>query len=238
MMTISPHLRATVAGGVRSGLRRLGVDVGRVRPAPYRPRSLPVEPRTILDVGAADGTPELYDAYPGAAIVAFEPIAEQIEALRPKLAHRDVEYVNVAVGSADGTARLHVDPENLLKSSLNDRTALTSTAVELRDRTVAVRTLDDVVAEHGWSGPFALKVDTEGFELDVLRGAAATLRETAVVHCETSVGARFEGGYLFRDLAELLIDAGFDLVDLTAAPRGADGRTIYADCVWVPVGRD
>ena len=225
---------------VQAGLglaARVGVDVRRYRPHPYRPRTLPLPPRTVLDVGAADGTAELYRAYPDALVVAVEPIVEQLDALRGVLAGLPAEFHAVAVGAEEGEAELDVDPSNLLKSSFSRRTALTASNVELAPRRVPVRTLDALLSEHAWGPPFILKIDTEGHDLDVLRGAEKVLANTVALYCETSLAPRFESGYLFRDIATFLLDRGFDLTDVLATARGPDGRTAVADCLWTPVDR-
>jgi len=212
----------------------MGWEVRRRRSRPFRPLDLPVEPRTLLDVGAADGTPELYDAYPDALIVAFDPLIEQLDLLRKKLNPRECEPVQIALGKATGRAELAVDQMNLFKSSLHPRTALTRSNGPTMAQTVSVRALDDLVRERGWAPPFILKIDTEGHELEVLEGAMETLMKTAAIYCETSVAPRFEDGYRFSDIAAFLIASGFELCDVLAAPRLPDGRTSYLDCVWIP----
>lgn len=219
---------------IRAGFARIGVEVRRHRPHPYRPANLSLEPRTILDIGAADGTPDLYRAFPNAHLVAFEPIREQLEQLRASLGGRPCELMPLAIGSSEGELHLSVDPTNLLKSSFHSRTHLTVSPGSTVTRPVPLRKLDAIVQECNWPPPYALKIDTEGHELDVLLGATQTLSKTVVLYCETSVGPRFQGGYTFSDVARLLIDRGFELVDVLAAPRGADGRILFLDAVWAP----
>lgn len=233
-MSRTPLPTRTVANVCRGVLRHLGLDVRRYRPHPYRPATLVAEPRTILDVGAADGTPELYDAFPKAFLVAFEPIAEQLARLGLLLGDRPAEFVTVALGNTDGKLELTIDTTNALKSSFHSRTPLTSSSGTTVGRCVDLRTLDQLAKTSNWQPPFALKIDTEGHELAILQGAPETLKRTAVLYCETTVGRRFEQGYQFSDVASLLFDRGFELVDVLTAPRGRDGRTLFLDTVWTP----
>jgi FkbM family methyltransferase len=159
--------------------------------------------------------------------------SQQLARLRPSLAGRTAEYVEAAVGDRDGTVELHIDRTNILKSSFNSRTALTASDGGVDRRMVPMRPLDDLVVEHNWLAPFALKIDTEGHELAVLSGAEQTLSGCAVVYCETSVAARFESGYQFSDVACRMLELGFELVDVIDAPTGRDGRTVFLDCVWL-----
>jgi FkbM family methyltransferase len=218
---------------LRQTAQRVGLDVRRFRPHPWRPLGLATEVKTILDVGAADGTPDLYEAYPSANIVAIDPIGEQLARLRENLAGRSAEYIEAAVGDREGTVELHIDRANILKSSVSSRTALTASDGGSDRRMVPMRPLDDLVAEHNWLTPFALKIDTEGHEVAVLSGAERTLSDCAVVYCETSVAARFENGYQFSDVAGRMLELGFELVDVIDAPIGRDGRTLFLDCVWL-----
>lgn len=219
---------------LRRGAARIGLDIKRFRPHPWRPVQLSIEIPTIIDVGAADGTPELYNAYPSSKIVAIDPIAEQLARLEAKLVDRDVDYIETALGDHEGQVELHVDHDNLLKSTANKRTELTASNGPSTARIVRMRRLDDLVAQGGWQPPYALKIDTEGHELAVLTGATETLSKCAVVYCETSVAGRFAGGYRFSQVARFMLDLGFDLVDVIDAPVGVDGRTVFLDCVWMP----
>lgn len=187
-----------------------------------------------MDVGAADGTPDLYRAFPDAHLVAFEPIKEQLEQLKASLGGRSCELMPVAIGSSEGELHLSVDSTNLLKSSFHCRTDLTMSPGSPVTRPVPLRKLDAIVQEYNWPPPYALKIDTEGHEFDVLLGATQTLSKTVVLYCETSVGHRFQSGYTFSDVARLLIDRGFELMDVLAAPRAVDGRTLFLDAVWAP----
>jgi FkbM family methyltransferase len=229
-------VRDEVVTAIRRGFGAVGLEVRRARPHPWRPEGVAIAAGTILDVGAADGTPELYAAFPDAHLVAFDPIPEQLERLRRSVESREsVELIEVALGSSPGRAELHIPTARPLKSSLHTRTALTAESGDYDTRAVQVRRLDDVVQEHTWPTPFILKVDTEGHDLEVLEGAVETLRACAVVYCETSLSRRFDGGYRFADMSRFMFDQGFDLVDVLDAPRARDGRTAYLDCVWVPI---
>ncbi len=222
--------RKALKRAVRRTLARGGLDVRRAG-HPWRPPDCPPI-GTVIDVGAADGTPELYEAYPEANLVVIDPLREQLDRLSEKTAPRAVVPVVSALGAEDSELELTVPSENLYKSSLHARTSLTDESGDVSVRRVTVRRLDDLVAEHGWAEPLVLKVDTEGHDLEVLKGAVSTLRGCPVVYTEASLGRRFVDGYGFKDLATFMFDAGFDLVDVLDAPRGRDRRTAFLDCVW------
>src|SRR3546814_18230554 len=82
----------------------------------------------------------------------------------------------MALGAETGTATINVS-ENLASSSLLDVEARSVEALRETGYTgteeIVVRTLDEVV-EPDWRRPLALKIDTQGFELEVLKGAQQT----------------------------------------------------------------
>ncbi|MFT5439744.1 MAG: hypothetical protein ACI9MJ_001610, partial [Alphaproteobacteria bacterium] len=65
-------------------------------------------PRTVIDIGVADGTPWLYDGYPDAKLVLVEPNEHYDEKLKKILSNRDVEFHSFAAGSEEGTLQLNI----------------------------------------------------------------------------------------------------------------------------------
>jgi FkbM family methyltransferase len=82
--------------------------------------------------------------------------------------------------------------------------------------TVPMTTLDAVVRELSVEPPFLLKLDVQGSEASVLAGASVTLASTDVVVCEADIAD-------FEKIDSALVNAGFDLYDLTTLSRLQDG---------------
>ena len=183
-------------------------------------------PATVIDVGVADGTPPLYAAFPDAYLVLFDPLVEFEPELARIVQERPGEYFVGALGSAPGTATLEVDP-NLHVSSVLPKLA---SGFDVQRREVPVTTLDDMVAEHDWKAPFGLKLDTEGSEMEVLRGASDTLAQTDFVISEVSVHERFEGACTPAELVAEMRTQGFELCDLLDAdvtPLGVQADALF-----------
>ena len=106
-----------------------------------------------------------------------------------------------AVGSSEGTTTIQVDKDILQRSSLNKRSSLTVTDSTIEERNISVCTLDSILKKEKFKTPFILKIDTEGFELEVIKGAKELLKDTLYVISEVSVASRFEGSYSFYDYA-------------------------------------
>lgn len=202
--------------------RRALTNCGRawVIPSRYRPI---LHPGTVIDVGANNGTPELYAAFPDAFHLLIEPMAEHVEDLSRILETVRGDYETVAVGAEPGTAVLNVEPKRGPMSSLLTRTTDTATGDEVERRSVQVRTLDDVVQRRDLPKPFGVKIDTEGYELEVIKGAPETLAASQFVIAECSTIKRFEGGYESVDLIDAMREHGFVVFDvMRSGPRIVD----------------
>jgi FkbM family methyltransferase len=76
---------------------------------------------------------------------------------------------------------------------------------------LSLRTLDTVLAEQQIHRIDAIKLDTQGSELDILRGAESALRNCALVDIEVEFNPIYEGQPLFCDVDRFLRDHGFVL---------------------------
>lgn len=227
-------------GMVRGLLARFGLRVTRLNDygwSVYNLRKPGLAPSTIFDVGVHSGTPELYAAFPEAYYVLVDPLKENEHHLKEILTRYRGEYLLEAAGANPGTATIHVEPSFVGRSSILERTRFTATGSEPEERSIPITTLDEVVDKRGLSGPFAIKIDTEGFELEVIRGAERTLRESQFVIAEVSVSKRFEGGYIFADMISEMAKHGFHLCDVLTVPRSQRTReAMFLDVMFRPSG--
>jgi FkbM family methyltransferase len=183
-------------------------------------------PATVIDVGVAEGTEPLYEAFPDAYLALIEPLAEWEPDLSRLVESRPGDYVLTAVGAREGSIAIQVD-ENLFTSSVLPQVNRQPSAGQ---REVPVTTLDRLVETRGWHPPFGLKIDVEGFEHDVIEGAEATLAQTQFVVTEISVSERFVGGCSPAELIDLLRSHGFEVCDVIAA--GVTPIGIHADAIF------
>ena len=91
---------------------------------------------------------------------------------------------------------------------------------------VPATTLDALVKELSLQPPFLLKLDVQGAEKAVLKGARSVLENCSVVVCEADIDD-------FQDINALLLDAGFFLYDLTTLQRLRDGTLGWFYPVYV-----
>ena len=188
-------------------------------------------PATLIDVGVGPGTAQLYQAFPSAYLVLIEPLVEFEPKLQELVAGRAGEYALTTVGASPGTVQIEVDRNSLIASSLLPN--LIEPDHNREPRAVPMTTLDALYAERRWNPPFGLKVDTEGFEDQVIAGAANLLRDTQFVLAEVSVMKRFEGSYTFADFVAAMLAHGFRVCDVLHVARGRQDREAqYVDALF------
>jgi len=96
---------------------------------------------------------------------------------------------------------------------------------------VAVTTLDAVIESTGVAGPLGLKIDTEGNELEVLKGLTKYWDTTRFVICEAGIRRRFFESYQFSERVSFLLGRGFLFYNFLN-PAAANPR--YYDILFVP----
>src|SRR6185437_10394420 len=75
-------------------------------------RRLKFRPATIIDVGVAEGTPDLYEAFPKAYLMLIEPVAEFFGDITQILAARPGVHVPAALGNEPGERTIRLEPTN------------------------------------------------------------------------------------------------------------------------------
>ncbi len=176
---------------------------------------------TVIDVGANAGqfASDLRRGGYDGAIFSFEPI-KAAHAACVRAANDDANWhvmPAMALGNQVGTAEIHVS-QNLVSSSLmpikrNSVDAAPQSAFSNKE-TITVARLDDV-AESGWVRPLALKIDTQGFELEVLRGGTSTLQDVVLLQLEMSLVELYEGAPTFSEVYREVEALGFRCISIT-----------------------
>jgi len=168
-------------------------------------------PQTVIDVGVASGTFELYDAFPDAGHLLIEPLAEFEETLQGICRKYKAQYVLAAASNETGRATIHVHPDLQGSSFLRE---IEGEYVDGNPRQVPTITIDEVVANRGLRGPFVIKVDIQGAELMVLEGARVTLSQTELVILEVSLFGTLVGGPMLHDMVTYMRERGFVVYDI------------------------
>ena len=187
---------------------------------------------TMVDVGCRWGPDARWAALdPHLQFVGFDPDPVECRELAARLGNPRYSFVPAALGSSPGTRTLHVTAEPACSSLfppdiqvIENRPSL-AVANPVGTEEVSVVTLDDWLASRPEVPVDFIKVDTQGSELDVLRGASRALAAASAVEVEVEFNPIYKGQPLFGEVDAYLRDHGFvlwRLRDLThyGAPGG------------------
>jgi FkbM family methyltransferase len=198
----------------------------------------------VIDVGANEGQFGLSlrrGGYRG-RIVSFEPIPE-ICARLIQICSRDANWsaFQLALADRDGTAELHVAKGPQLSSLLTPtkwNQARESDVVQARRETVTIKRLDAIFHNLHSKRPF-LKIDVQGAEEIVLRGAEKSLPNVVGVQLEIALYQFYESQLLLSDTLNLMSNRGFvpAIIDPIGYYDPIDPcRLMEMDCVFVRSG--
>ena len=231
--------------GVRVEVRDRRPSTRYVGPSPEQRRATILAHNSVdlvIDVGANAGQYAVEAREHGYAgrIVSFEPVSSAFVRLQAASAADPAwSCRRVALGDRDDEVTINVSANEAKSSSvlpqrdLDFGTLATMRYVE-RER-VPMTTLDHLATEllRGVRRPL-LKLDVQGLELAVLRGAEVTLPALRVVEAELSLLPLYEGQPGWREVVDHLDDAGFELLALEPAYSDWEtGRVVEVDALFL-----
>lgn len=245
---------------IREALARAGYEVRRrpVHPEPPRPRVRPdrhatlethtravlekLEVDLVIDVGAnvgQFGSMIREGGYSG-RIISFEPVRTSLDELRER-AEGDPAWtvLPLALGRANGELTINVPRNTVLSSFLLPNDYGLARFPDNQYRTtevVAVRRLEemfDAIAAPLTEPRTYLKMDTQGWDLEVLAGAGGSLDHVLAIQTEISMRAIYEGMPDYLEALAELERLGFGVTGLYPVTRDVDLRIIEYDCVLV-----
>jgi FkbM family methyltransferase len=197
-------------------------------------------PETILDIGANTGQflREALTAVPSAMFFSFEPNPEAFRVLHSRFGHQDrVTLYNFALGSASTRNTLNISkfsPSSSLLPIADRHLAEFPDTHSIGTIEVDVKTLDDVCCGLQLKGPILCKLDVQGYELEVMRGAGDSLKILRYLIIETSFVELYDGSPLFASIYGELTARGFSLQEILEVSRSpTTGESLYADLLFV-----
>jgi FkbM family methyltransferase len=144
------------------------------------------------------------------------------------------QYFLTALGAREEELIINVElpPRWRNMSSIHPRTDFTSSSDPVEKRKIPVTTLDALLDKHDFQAPFGLKIDTEGFEYQVIEGATNFLRDTQFVIAEVNVAKVYEGSYSFAEFIEIMAENDFALCDILYTKKEGPGEVLFVDAVF------
>ena len=193
---------------------------------------------TVIDIGANTGffAQELrnYVGYTN-RILSFEPLSTAFELLKTN-AKNDPDWAvfNYALGDTEKTLEINIARNSFSSSFLDMLPSHIQSAPESRyigrDLT-EIKTLDSVFGD--WCNPnnnVYMKIDTQGFESRIIKGAEKSLSQIDIVQMEMSLVPLYKGELLFPDMCMLMAEKGFRLIGIeTVFSDQVTGRVLQVD---------
>ena len=193
---------------------------------------------SIVDIGANRGQFALIarSLFPKANIVSFEPLEEAAKTFRDIFSSdsKTILYEN-ALGPVHKKMEIHIskqdDSSSLLPISGLQEDIYPGTA-EIETRTVEVKTLDEVLSVDSIERPALLKLDVQGFEIDVLKGCESLLSSFEYIYVECSFVELYVGQSLAHEVISFLSANEFALTGIYNLSYSKQGFPIQGDFLF------
>lgn len=185
-------------------------------------------PKTIVDVGAFEGNWGILakNIWPDSCLVFVEPNFKKQDHLQKLAAELGAQLHCDLLGARDGQA-VQFNVMESGSSILSERSPL-SRVVETR----CLRTLDSLLSSI--EAPGLLKIDAQGYEIEILKGASQTLPRFDAVLLEIAIIEINEGAPLLHEVTSYMKTLGFVAYDiLEIHRRPLDGALNQIDIVFV-----
>ena len=196
----------------------------------------------IFDIGAYDGRSaiEYLREFPKSKIFSFEPTKNSFEKLKKNFGiNLNITIYNTAISDFKGETDFYVNNSGLTNSLLKLSDAKINNEVynlkEESTERVSVTTLDFFTSEMKIDHINILKIDVQGAELSVLKGAENLLKNKKIdaLFVEVEFIKLYAGQALFHDISSFLHKYDYHLYSLYNLTSSKEGRMVYGDALFL-----
>jgi len=187
--------------------------------------NLGVNPKTVIDVGAAWGTPELLKAFPNAYHILIDPLPMYSTRLNTLLKKYSGEYHQLALSDQKATLSMVDDGVGASISSNEASNTIT----------VQATTLDSLFKDRDLPEPIFLKTDCQGYDMHVMRGGKNFIKKVAFTLNEVNMFHPTNNHELpdFGDTIMTMKELGFGAYDIVSyQTRPFDNALGYVDIIF------
>lgn len=192
--------------------------------------------RTVIDVGANNGwyAQRIRQLLPYAMIYSFEPLQLPYEKLVSKFENDDrFKAYNIACDTMKGSKSFFENKKSVSSSFLPmadlHKKSFPGSA-EVNEIRVETDTLNNIFQSTEIASKAMLKMDVQGYELNVLKGADILLSKIDLIYTEVSFRELYEGQPLINEITEFLMEKGFIISGIDHVDRSLiDGSSLQAD---------
>ena len=180
-------------------------------------------PAVVIDGGAYEGnwTLDLLEVYPFAKVLMLEAQKKKESILKNVAAkNSNVDYVISLLSSQSGLVKIFEEDETA--SHIDDNNIHSNTSVELH-----TQTLDELLQQKSFPYPDLLKLDVQGHELEVLKGANKSLQHTEVCLLEITLMNLGSDSPLLAEMIAFMDSKNFQAYDISQFMRRPFDKALY-----------
>ena len=193
------------------------------------------DPRFMVDIGAFQGewTTMALTEFPAASVLMLEAQENKrptLEAIKAG-GHGKIDFRMAVMGPNDGDKVMFHEYENspTASSMLQDNASTPTRQVEKQ-----MRTLDSILSTDGFPKPDLIKLDVQGYELEVLKGAKQALLNAEAVLMEVSIIELYQNSPVLNEVTAFMSDQGFRTYDICSLlRRPLDKALCQVDIIFV-----
>lgn len=235
MSLVRNTLRRAIAPLVSESRRRQikasFFDVPDTEASLRRMKKLGFAPRVAIDVGAYVGewTRTCKEIFPTARVLMVEPLLRCVSSLEATAKNLEgVEFRSTLLGAQENSSMPFYEAETA--SSVLGEASKQSAPT----RYLAMTTLDELTRNTSFSNPDFIKLDVQGYELEVLMGAERSLASADALLMEVNLLGIYDKAPLFHESVEYMGRCGFQVYDLCSFfRRPLDGALWQVDVIFV-----
>ena len=191
----------------------------------------------VVDVGANVGQFGLdirRHGYKG-ELVSFEPVAETFDALLRTIKNRQPwKAIQLGLGSRESELTMNISRNDGLSSSLLDMKNIHISnfpdSEMISNQKVQISCLDIQLNKLAIDPrSILLKIDVQGYEAEVLKGASESLTKIPLCYLEVSLQPLYEGELTLLPILNLLSISGHEVIDVYRGVQASDGNLLQLD---------
>ena len=176
-----------------------------------------INPETIIDIGSNKGQFILLieQLFPNKIIHSFEPLLEVLEIQRKFFNYnKNIFFYNFALGRTSSVKKFFItkrkDSSSFFKINENENKSKYYEIINKNN--IQIKTLDEVLINWEIKKPILMKIDVQGYELEVLKGSENMLKKIEYILVEVSENEMYKGQPLSNEIIKFLQDRNYQIL--------------------------